>query len=170
MEKWLPVVGYEGAYEVSDQGRVRSIDRYITQKSAGGGLITRLYKGRLLKPAKSTRSGHVGVSLRSKTYHVHTLVLRTFVGPPPAGLECLHLNHNGADNRLDNLKYGTRRENALMRAAPDSPTYRTHCKRGHAYGPDNVQPYMASLGWRTCRKCQHIWLANRRAERKAVQA
>jgi hypothetical protein len=45
---------------------------------------------------------------------VHRLVLLAFVGPCPAGHEVLHLNHQPADNRLENLRYGTRSENIAM--------------------------------------------------------
>jgi hypothetical protein len=168
-EEWRPVVGHEGAYEVSDQGRVRSLDHFRMQTGPHGELVQRFYPGKILRPSVSTKAGHVGVSLRRKTFHVHALVLAAFVGPRPVGQETLHLNHVGADNRLVNLRYGTRSENSRMTYAPGGPGARTHCKRGHAFGPDNVQPYMAKIGVRTCRKCQHIWLAARRAAKKAAQ-
>lgn len=48
-EEWRPVKDYEGLYEVSDWGNVRSLDRYNTQKNRWGHYITRVYHGRILK-------------------------------------------------------------------------------------------------------------------------
>lgn len=96
-ERWLPVVGFEGRYEVSDHGRVRSFQRGA--------------KGRLLRPGKMG-SGHLSVALgRGNSRTVHSLVMLAFIGMPPAGNEVRHLNGKPADNRLSNLKYGTRAEN-----------------------------------------------------------
>jgi hypothetical protein len=84
-------------YEVSDQGRVKSYRRYP--------------EGRLLRPGCMS-GGHVSVSLgRKNSLCVHALVLLAFVGPPPEKHECRHLNGNPSDNRLENLRWGTRSEN-----------------------------------------------------------
>jgi hypothetical protein len=70
-------------------------------------------KPRIIKQWKS--AGHFGVHLSKnrKMYKrwVHRLVLETFIGKCPKGKECRHLNGNGFDNRLENLKWGTRKEN-----------------------------------------------------------
>ena len=97
MENWKDIPGYEGRYQVSDQGRVRSFC-----------LDTR---GRFLKPGRMP-SGHLSVALgRRNSQCVHRLVLLAFVGPPPKKSECRHLNGVPSDNRLENLKWGTRSEN-----------------------------------------------------------
>lgn len=97
METWKPVPGYEGRYEVSDQGRVWSV---------------RLYK--MLRPGPSNY-GHLSVSLGwpQRTHMVHILVLTAFVGPRPKGMECRHLDGDPKNNKVENLKWGTRRENIL---------------------------------------------------------
>jgi hypothetical protein len=64
---------------------------------------------------RTQRSGHVTVTLPDGVEKVHRLVLEAFVGPCPRGLECRHRNDVGADNRLTNLVWGTRRENLLDR-------------------------------------------------------
>lgn len=98
-ERWLPVVGYEGRYEVSDQGRVRSL---ITGKIR----------------AQHTRShGYLCVSISrlpagvyvAKT--VHSMVAEAFIGPRPAGFVCDHANRNRRDNRRVNLRYVNKRQN-----------------------------------------------------------
>lgn len=112
-EIWKPIPGHEGKYEVSCLGNVRSLTRRV-RLVAHGRETTRVAKGVLLRPGK-TQSGHVTVAIgRGNSRPVHQLVMEAFVGPRPEGNEVLHLNGNPSDNRLENLKYGTRRENILM--------------------------------------------------------
>lgn len=114
IERWLPVVGHETAYEVSDQGRVRSLPRSWQQASRSGTIYTHTVKGRLLRPGRMT-AGHQSVAIgRGNSRTVHSLVMEAFVGPRPEGHEILHLNEDPSDNRLVNLKYGTRSENMKM--------------------------------------------------------
>lgn len=62
---------------------------------------------------KSTNYNEVSLycNHRVRPVHIHRLVLETFVGPCPAGLECRHLDSNRLNNYLENLKWGTGREN-----------------------------------------------------------
>lgn len=116
MERWLPVAGYEGAYEVSDHGRVRSLDRveqYERRDQYSGRVLTvrRGHRGRLLSPGRMN-GGHLSVALsRGNSQLVHVLVLTAFVGPCPIGCECLHRNGIPSVNHLANLRWGTRAEN-----------------------------------------------------------
>lgn len=116
MERWLPVVGFEGRYEVSDHGRVRSVDRseiYVRKDQYSGRdlTISRILKGRLLRPGKS-KSGHVTVAVgKGNSRLVHHLVLEAFVGPRPEGMEGRHRNDVPNQNDLQNLCWGTRSEN-----------------------------------------------------------
>lgn len=113
-EEWRPVVGYEGIYEVSNMGNVRSVDRTVSRKVGKGAdpdrLIFIFAKGVLLTPGISG-NGYPTVSLCGKTHTVHSIVITTFRGPPPKGEECRHRNGNRTDPRLDNLEWGTRKEN-----------------------------------------------------------
>jgi hypothetical protein len=115
IEDWKDVPGYEGKYQASNLGQIRSLTRQITQIGSGGRPFTRTVKGRILRPGRFCKSGHVSVVLGkgSAGSPVHQLVLQTFVGPPPDGQEVRHLNGNPADNRLENLTYGSRTENIL---------------------------------------------------------
>lgn len=101
-EEWRPVVGYEGVYEVSDRGRVRSLPR----TDARG----RWRKGCVLRPGISG-GGYLQVNLWIDRGHVprkvHHLVLGAFVGPRPDGHETNHKNGRKADNALTNLEYVT---------------------------------------------------------------
>jgi hypothetical protein len=110
MTEWRPVVGYEGRYEVSDDGQVRSFGPATGQH--GGGARGQ----RLLKFWPHRKAGYPMVTLYragqprvSRT--VHSLVLAAFVGPRPPGLQTRHLNGVATDCRLTNLVYGTQSEN-----------------------------------------------------------
>lgn len=99
-EVWRAVVGYQGLYEVSDHGGVRSKSR---QGSAGGILS--------ISPDKR---GYMKVSLYNKgrkARWVHTLVLEAFVGPRPPGQMGCHKNGNPSQNYLSNLRWDTRESN-----------------------------------------------------------
>jgi hypothetical protein len=110
-EVWKPVVGFEGSYEVSDLGRVRSVDRSWWQKSRHGNLYLHHKKGTLLRPG-SMPGGHLSVALgRGNSHCVHELVLRAFLGPPPPQCEARHLDGNEKNNSFENLVWDTRGNN-----------------------------------------------------------
>lgn len=113
-EQWRNVPGYEGVYEVSDQGRVRSKLRY---EQCGG--MVRLRRERILK-AWVDRDGYASVRLsrdaRTKQFRVSRLVLLAFVGDGGT-LEAAHKNHKRLDNRLSNLEWATRLENEQQKDA-----------------------------------------------------
>lgn len=109
-ERWAPVVDWEG-YEVSSEGRVRSLDRTVHFEDGR----VRRYKGQILRQKTCKRTGYVYVSLRNgprrECIKTDWLVLAAFVGPCPEGQERRHLNGDRADPRLTNLAYGTRVQN-----------------------------------------------------------
>lgn len=118
-EQWRPVVGFEGYYEVSDQGRVKSLARLCPCRP---GRRWRKVHERILKPipVKTRLDGvqRLIVMLQAadrdlvKWCRIHCLVLEAFVGPRPTPQhESRHLNCNPSDNRLVNLRWGTKAEN-----------------------------------------------------------
>lgn len=110
-EVWKAVPGFEGSYEVSDLGRVRSLDRYVACSGPVKGTYESLKPGRMLRPGRMTE-GHLSVALgKGNSRCVHELVLLAFVGPCPPGHECRHLDGDEANNRLLNLKWDTRGNN-----------------------------------------------------------
>lgn len=169
-ELWRPVVGYEGYYEVSDQGRVRSVVR----RAANG----RVWPSVVLK-RPTHPSGYLQVHLSRansrRTRWVHLLVLTAFAGPAPAGLEALHHDGDRSNARLENLKWGTRSENMLDQVRHGTHPFasRTHCPKGHPYDESNTY-HAPGYVHRKCRTCMRA--ANkrtnerRRAERAAKKA
>lgn len=154
-ERWLPVVGYEGRYEVSDLGRVRSLSRV---RSHG-----RKWRGRVLQPWAMPR-GYLVVNLwfdnKQQPSLVHRLVLSAFIGPAPEGTEGRHGDGNPANNNLTNLSWGTHSENQL-----DQVAHGTHvnaskeaCPAGHPYTEANtyVYPGRPHRGCRTCRRAHSL--------------
>jgi len=121
MEVWKLVPGYDGKYEVSNQGQIRSYQRRP--------------EGCILRPGRKP-SGHLSVALgRKNSQSVHKLVLLAFVGAAPNKHECLHMNGNPADNRLSNLRWGTRSENmkdAYAHGARDLEKNRAVLAKGRA--------------------------------------
>ncbi len=113
-EEWRPVLRYKGLYEISDQGRVRSIDR-IELVTRNGREFTRRRDGRLLRisPNKFDGRPQAGLSKNGKltTIYVHRLVLEAFIGPRPKGLECCHEDGDRMNNRLSNLRWDTHASN-----------------------------------------------------------
>lgn len=111
-EKWKPVVDWDGMYEVSDMGRVRSVARVVPHATSG----TLTIKQREMKQGANGR-GYKQVWLcRGGEYTpklVHRLVLEAFIGPCPDGMECCHGNGERRDNRLSNLRWDTRSANQL---------------------------------------------------------
>ena len=107
-EIWKDVVGYEGLYEVSNAGDVRSVKR---KDKAGRNSIG----GFVMKPVAS-KKGYLRVNLtdslgKHRKHSVHTLVLTAFKGEKPVGHECRHLDNNPANNRESNLEWGLPKDN-----------------------------------------------------------
>lgn len=102
-EIWVSVPGHEGRYFVSNFGRMRSAKR---PGSRGGAL-----KATLGGPDFRRRCRLYFSDGRAETKTVSRIVLESFVGPCPEGMECCHNNGDRLDDRLENLRWGTRKEN-----------------------------------------------------------
>ena len=123
-EVWLPVRGYEGLYEVSDLGRVRSVDRTIEHRGRRGTLRTLCLKGRVLRGSLSGLKPYCykAVALskegRVRTWRIHTLVAQAFVPGELAGREVNHKDCDKLNNAAENLEWVTHKDN--QRHAADS--------------------------------------------------
>ncbi len=112
LEVWRDVVGFEGLYTVSDDGQVWTVERMTWLPTRN---LWRKQPGKLLK-FKHIPTGHHQVSMRKNgqtiNAYVHRLVLLAFVGPCPAGMEACHFpDRDVHNNRVDNLRWGTRSDN-----------------------------------------------------------
>ena len=112
-EIWIGIPGYENHYQISNMGRVKSLDRSVIDKK-GRNHIT---LGRVMKPTPDKKTGHMRISLwkdsKRRVLYVHRLVMETFVGECPDGMEVCHNDGDSSNNRLDNLRYDTRHENMI---------------------------------------------------------
>ena len=153
----IPVPGFEGLYEVSSLGAVRSLHRgprklSATVVMASGGIPYRRFG--------MCRDG------REKTISVHRAVALAFHGPAPVGAHARHLNGNSLDNRASNIAWGSPGDNQLdaVRHGTHTHARKTHCPQGHPYAGDNLK---ASIGARNCRTCaierQRAWRKKKRA-------
>ena len=110
-EIWRDVVGYEGCYQVSSMGRVKSLERKVKHWCGG----ERIQKERILKP-KTDRYGYLIVGLyaagKRKMLRVHRLVCQTFHENPGNKPQINHINEIKTDNRARNLEWATARENS----------------------------------------------------------
>ncbi len=119
--EWRPVVGYEGVYEVSRDGRVRSLDRVGMGAYPGK---TRQRKGAIMKAVINPTGGHPTVSLssmgKSATISVHRIMWIAWMGPYKKPLCLDHKNGDPKDNRLENLRLVTQLQNIRNRLDTDN--------------------------------------------------
>lgn len=109
LERWAPVLGYEGIYEVSTFGRVRSLARTVRI-----GMNSRTVGGVFVSPILGSR-GYFVVNFtaygKRKQHFLHKLVLEAFIGPRPDGMEACHNDGSRINCSLKNLRWDTRSGN-----------------------------------------------------------
>ena len=122
-EIWKDIPEYNGRYQASTLGRIRSVDRTILKSNKS----SEFYKGKVLKPFVST-GGYLYVTIAEKENNfcpkrVHRLIAKTFIPNPHNLPQINHINENKADNRAENLewctasynmRYGSRREKFVV--------------------------------------------------------
>jgi hypothetical protein len=159
VEQWRPVRDFEGIYEVSDLGRVKSLARLDA--------LGRPWPERIMGHEVKSNGRH-RVKLcgpgRTERRHVHRMVLEAFVGRCPEGLEACHWNDDPSDNRLTNLRWDTQVANSrdAVRNRTHSMSRKTQCPSGHPYDAENTR--WTKRGTRQCKTC------TREQQRAAYQA
>lgn len=107
-EIWKDIPGYEGLYQVSNMGRVRSLGRTIIYKDGQ----KHFYKGKILSPGNgSTGYLHVRLGSKGREAGIHRLVAEAFIPNPDGKIDVNHINGVKSDNRVNNLEWCTRAEN-----------------------------------------------------------
>lgn len=159
METWKPIPGYDG-YEASDLGRIRSTDRMVARSMLRRG--QERFESPILRRGQVLRgwlNGTVRVRPGSdrKERPVGQLVLETFVGPRPPGLEMCHRDDDPWNNALSNLYWGTSSQNKydLVRNGNHGSARKTHCKRGHPLSGEGSNVYLKKNGGRQCNTCRN---------------
>lgn len=180
--EWRAVPGFEGMYEVSSAGDVRSLPRLIVTPHPrwAGQEHRRLWKGGPLGQ-HCNGHGYLTVHLRKEgreyRKYVHRLVAEAFHGPQPDGHEVAHGDGTRDHNCATNLRWATPAENAQDtkrhgRQRAYRPPRKTHCPQGHAYEGENL--FLDKDGHQNCRICRTAsWRRSgerRRARRDAEAA
>lgn len=120
IETWKPVVGFEGLYEISDMGNLRSVDRYVhrSYKMMGKEYTDdKFHKGQIIR-ASANKDGYLQVVMRDANRKCHLMrinrmVAMAFIPNPENKRYVNHKNHNKLDNTVDNLEWCTHKENFL---------------------------------------------------------
>ncbi len=122
-ELWKDVIGYEGLYQVSTWGNVRSLDRVVVHNNGK----RQHRKGKILKPFKDGQ-GYLRVEFKNHAYSVHRLVAETFIPNLNNYLEVNHKDENTSNPKIDNLEwctasynknYGTRNSRCRLKTIND---------------------------------------------------
>ena len=169
-EEWRPVVGWESLYEVSSLGRVRSLPREFVRSDG----VRHARPDRVLNVGPRANQTYPAVSLAADrsvvTRRVHTLVAEAFHGPRPEGNVVRHLDGNPTNNTVQNLAYGTQRENVHDALAydPEAPISRPCCKYGHLLSGANLWVRNRRNGWRE-RHCIACMKARRWAREERLR-
>jgi len=108
---WKDIPGYEGHYQASHDGRIKSVARIVPHARHGSMIL----KERILRTPPDDRYGYFRVCLSKNGVQsnrlVHQLVAATWIGPVPDGQEVCHGSNGVVDNSVSNLSYGTRLKN-----------------------------------------------------------
>lgn len=167
-ERWSPIPEWDGWYEASDCGRVRSIPRVVHLRSGH----SRTYRSRLLTPDYSKRD-YPRVCLRrngaGSWRYVHRLVLSAFRGPAPVGMNGCHSDGNPANCHLSNLRWDTQTNNLLdaVLAGDHWQVRKRVCPMDHRLEHPNLVRSQLTIpgrrGGRSCLACSRAHGLKRRA-------
>lgn len=114
-EIWKDIPGYEGYYQASTLGRIRSVDREISYLSGKNKVPRTDFWPSQIKTLRYRKDGYLQVNLSKNSkkgyFPVHKIISKVFLGNQPKGMDVCHNNGDRSDNRLSNLRYDTRKNN-----------------------------------------------------------
>ena len=157
-EQWAAIKGWEGLYEVSNHGQVRSLPRYRT-------------KGRILRHG-TTHNGYLTVTFsangRREARTLHRVVAEAFIGPKPDGMHTCHIDGDKLNNAATNLRYATPAENEAdkRKHGTQHNVNKTHCPAGHPYSGDTLVG--RGDGGRRCKTCHREQQQARRLRARGI--
>lgn len=162
MTIWKDIEGYEGYYQVSACGKIRSLDRLVFRK---GNKKPHLLRGKERATLSNNRGYYVVVLYRdatAKVHLVHCLVAAAFIGPRPEGMQCCHNDGNKANNCLGNLRYDTPSGNACDRI--------THGTQRRKLSPEDVEKIKSLVAQepRSMAKVARLYDVSREAIRQII--
>lgn len=159
-EIWKDIPGFEGYYQASSSGNIRSLSRRIVQSNGNEYQFT----GRILKPFVVKRFGNPSYKQYTlwkdgvrRVAFGRKLVAETFLGPRPEGMEvCHNMPNSSLDDSVKNLRYDTHYNNMqdIKRHKTHNNSIKTHCPRGHNFTDKNTKIVNHGRG-RTCTACLH---------------
>lgn len=114
-EIWKDVIGYEGFYQISNIGRIRTCTRVVHYQLLSGNVKPLTFVGRVKIPALNKMHKRLFTALYKdgtmKQKYIHQLVLENFVGPCPENMQACHNDGNAFNNRVENLRWDTCKNN-----------------------------------------------------------
>lgn len=153
-EEWRAVVGYEGLYQVSDRGRVKSLERTAPARS---GSVRKVSERVLRQFTDDVGRKQVSLTREGKTRakRVHRLVAEAFLTNPGDLPLVLHGDGDPGNNCVSNLRWGTHSQNRLdaVRHGTHPFASREECVKGHLLRLPNLTPGGVKKGYRACKAC-----------------
>lgn len=156
-EVWKEIPGYEGCYEVSTHGRIRTVLGRLVKDKWGH---VKPSPVRYLKQSNDS-DGYKIVKLitldNKRIKKVHRLVCLAFIGPPPEGMIVCHNDGNPSNNDISNLRYDTPGSNMLdkVKHGTHHEVNKTHCPMEHELKGNNLEAWNLKQGKRKCRSCSN---------------
>lgn len=171
-EMWKDIPGFEGHYQASSLGRIRSVDRIKEVQHPMGGLRHVRYPGKVLAIGIN-KLGYARVNLYHASNHrVATLVASAFLGPRPEGMEICHSDGNRINNAITNLRYDTKSNNEKDKRAHGTDNAgegngRSHlteadirairAEAGKRKGAELAKKYNTTYKYISAIMCKQVW-------------
>ena len=176
MDEWADIPDFPG-YQINKIGQVKRLARTVFRRMRLDGQPDLLPIPEVILKGTVTPAGYIKYCINERGHvrmiAAHRAVLLAFVGPCPDGMDACHNNGISTDNRLENLRWDTRRSNTIDKIDHGNHPFagRTHCNNGHEFTDENTRVDINNDGkWTTrkCRACQREAQRRYRSRRAAI--